>query len=90
MKMPLFGCRTCQSKDETIKHLIWVIDRLEGSNRALVDRLSEVQSPGAVARSERPKQDAIRRDNAPPPRRRNLVQTLPGYEPEFQEEVEIV
>jgi hypothetical protein len=90
MKMPLFGCRSCRAKDEEIKHLMWVIEQLSASNRSVMDRLSEIQSPGAVARAERPKQDAIRRDNLPPTKPRNRVQTLPGYEPEFQEEVEIV
>lgn len=84
--MPLFECRGCKAKDDEIKHLMWVIEGLQAAQRATVDRIAEIQSPGAAARASYV--PPVRNEKAPPPPPRR-VQTLPGYEPELQEEVEI-
>lgn len=86
--MGLFSCRGCRAKDEEIKHLMWVIEGLQSAQTAAVNRISEIQSPGAVARASYVPPDPVRRDNAKPQRQR--VQTLPGYEPEYQDDVEIL
>jgi hypothetical protein len=89
MKMGLFACRGCAAKDEEIKHLLWELDKLHASLQKTVDRAVEVQSPGAVARAERGALLANDSAKATPKLPRRRVQTLPGYEPEFQDEVEV-
>lgn len=85
--MRLFGCRGCEARDAEIKHLMWVIEGLQSAQTAAINRISEIQSPGAVARASYVPPAPAERREAKPPRQR--VQTLPGYEPEYQDDVEI-
>lgn len=85
--MGLFSCRGCKAKDEEIKHLMWVIEQVQSAQNAAINRISEIQSPGAVARSSYVPPAPTERRDARPGRQR--VQTLPGYEPEYQDDVEI-
>lgn len=76
--MPLFSCKACSAKDDEIRRLTTIVENLLTKVMAAPpSRQAPVGSPGG------------KMNEAPKRLPRIPIQTLPGYEPEYQEEVEV-
>ena len=75
----MFKCRGCAAKDDEIRHLLALLDKVQAAASQTQARLAEIASPGAERR--RVAEPVLRVPFRTPPSPPELAASFPGYEP---------